>query len=292
MADQDQWERSLPAHVTTPLLTRITEQSMDEDYQHVAWRKQGAGPGPSAPDRPRLVAALVVAGFGILVTTAAVQTSANSDVADASRETLIQRINTERDQVEVQEQTIADLQDQTIDLQEALDALTEEQASATARLRRLEVATGYVAVRGEGVRVTVDDPPDPTDTTELVRDEDLAWLVNGLWEAGAEAIAINDQRLNALGAIRNVGIAVKVNSMPVNPPYVVQAIGDNDTLQADLLDTTHGQRFFNLADQLGFGVDMQNDDELQLPAARGPNLLHARRGTSGKPDMNNEEANP
>ena len=142
------------------------------------------------------------------------------------------------------------------------------------------------------MRITVDDPPDPTDTTELVRDEDLAWLVDGLWEAGAEAIAINDQRLNALGSIRNVGIAVKVNSMPVNPPYVVQAIGDKDTLQADLLDTTHGQQFFNLADQLGFGVDMQNDDELQLPSARGPRLLYAVRGTSGKPGMKNEEANP
>lgn len=288
----DEGTRPLPAHVTTPLLTRITEQSMDEDYRLVAQRKQRAGSGPAVPDPPRLIAALVVAGFGILVTTAAIQTSANADITDASRETLISRINDERAQVEEQQQVIAELQDETLDLQDALDTLTEEQAAATTRLRRLEVATGYVAVRGEGVRVTVDDPADPTDTTELVRDEDLAWLVNGLWEAGAEAIAINDQRLNALGSIRNVGIAVRVNSMPVNPPYVVRAIGDADTLQADLLDTTHGQQFFSLADQLGFRDDMQNDDGLQLPAARGPRLLHAVRGTSGKPGMKNEEANP
>jgi len=288
----DEWDRPLPAHVTTPLLTRITEQSMDEDYQQVALRKGTGDERPSGPARPRMVAAGVIAVFGVLITTAAVQTSADADITDASRETLIQRIKDERDQVEGQQRTIADLQDDTVGLQDALDVLTEDQAVATARQRRLEVATGYIAVRGEGVRITVNDPSNPRDTTQLVRDEDLAWLVDGLWEAGAEAIAINDQRLNGLGAIRNVGIGVRVNSLPVNPPYVIQAIGDTRTLQADLLDTTHGQQFFDLADQLGFDVNMQNDDGLQLPAARGPRLLHALRGTSGKPDMKNEEVNP
>lgn len=288
----DEWEQALPAHVTTPLLTRITEQSLDEDYRQVALRKETAGPRPAGPARPRLIATGVIAVFGILVTTAAVQTSANADITDASRETLIQRINAERDQVEGQQQRIADLQDETIKLQDDLETLTEDQSVATARVRRLEVSTGHVPVRGEGIRVVVSDPPNPTDPSELVRDEDLAWLVDGLWRAGAEAIAINDQRLNALGSIRNVGPAVKVNSLPVNPPYIVQAIGDTLTLQANLLDTTHGQRFFDLADRLGFEVDMQNDDELQLPAARGPDVLYARKGTSGKPDMKDEEVNP
>lgn len=289
----DEWDRpALPAHVTTPLLTRITEQSLDEDYRTVARRKEGAATGTRSTDRPRITAALVVAGFGVLVTTAAVQTSANADITDASRETLVSRINTERAQVEDQQQRIADLQDETIALEDQLDTVIEEQGAAQVRLRRLEVATGYVAVRGEGVRITVNDPPNPADTTELVRDEDLAWLVNGLWQAGAEAIAINDQRINALGAIRNVGPAVRVNSLPVNPPYVVQAVGDVLTLQADLLDTTHGQQFFDLADRLGFVVNMQNDSELQLPSSRGPRLLHVERGTSGSPGMNNEEANP
>lgn len=285
-------KRPLPAHVTTPLLTRITELSMDEDYRQVALRKETSGERTAGPARSRLVATGMIVVFGILVTTAAVQTSANADITDASRETLIQRINTERDQVEGQQQSIANLQDDTIKLQSELDILTEDQAVATARMRRLEVSTGYLPVRGEGVRVTVRDPVNPADPTELVRDEDLAWLVDGLWRAGAEAIAINDQRLNMLGSIRNVGPAVKVNSLPVNPPYVVLAIGDTRTLQANLLDTTHGQRFFDLADQLGFEVNMQNDDELQLPAARGPALLYARKGTSGKPDMKDEEAHP
>ncbi len=58
-------------------------------------------------------------------------------------------------------------------------------------------------------------------------------LVDGLWEAGAEAIAINDQRINALGGIRNTSRAIHVNGRPVNAPYVVSAIGDPRTCRPD-----------------------------------------------------------
>ena len=85
----------------------------------------------------------------------------------------------------------------------------------------------------------VDDNP-IGDDVQLVADSDLAKLVDGLWEAGAEAIAINDQRLNPLGAIRNIGKAIHVNTVPLSPPYVVRAIGDMRTLQAELLNTSHG----------------------------------------------------
>jgi uncharacterized protein YlxW (UPF0749 family) len=72
---------------------------------------------------------------------------------------------------------------------------------------------------------------------------------------------------------------VHVNSQPVNPPYTIQAIGDTLTLQADLLDTTHGQQFFDLADELGFEYTMENEQSLTLPAAPGPRLRHVESGT-------------
>ena len=60
----------LPSYVTTPLLTRITESSLDEDYRHVADRKAA---DPTAPRSPHRLAAVVVAAFGVLVTIAAVR---------------------------------------------------------------------------------------------------------------------------------------------------------------------------------------------------------------------------
>ena len=100
-------------------------------------------------------------------------------------------------------------------------------------------------------------------------------------EAGAEAIAINDQRLNNLGSIRNTGAAIHVNTRPLTAPYVVRAIGDTRTLQADLLETTHGSDFFSLADQLGFVYTMQNVDQLSLPAARQRPLRQVREPGPG-----------
>jgi len=280
----------LPAHVTTPLLTLITEHSLDDDYQQVAERRGLTG-GVAPRGRPAWVAAAVVGVFGILVATAAVQTSRNADTANASRATLIARVQDERAALEGQQAAIVDLQRTNIGLEDRQAEIAADLRDTTSRLRRLQVATGYVAVTGPGVRIVVDDAPNG-DVTQIVRDEDLALLVDGLWGAGAEAISINDQRLTALSAIRNVGPAVHVNSKPVNPPYTVQAIGDTLTLQADLLDTTHGQQFFDLADDLGFVYTMQNENSLTLPAAPGPRLRHVVAGTDDGQGGQGEETGP
>ena len=270
-------ERELPGHVTTPLLTRIIEQSIDEDYVTTAQRA-GGPPGP-ASHRPQVVAAAVVVVFGVLVTTAAVQTSRNEEISDAGRATLIAKVTTERESLGVLQRRIGELQDANIALEAQFESVSALAREELARERRLQVRTGFVPVQGEGVRVTVNDPP-RGDIDDLVRDEDLALLVDGFWRAGAEALAINGQRLTALSPIRNEGPAINVNSRPVNAPYVVSAIGDTLTLQAELLETTHGQRFFDLADDLGFVYEMQNVDELSLPGARLPRLRHVTAGTA------------
>ena len=266
----------LPEHVTTPLLTLITEHSMDDDYREVAQRRGSTG-APQPGGRTVWVAA-AVAVFGVLVATAAVQTSRDADTADAGRATLIARVQVERAALERQQDDITDLQRTNIGLEDTRSEVVADQRETNARLRRLQVATGYIPVTGPGVRIVVDDAPGG-DETQIVRDEDLALLVDGLWGAGAEAVSINNQRLTALSAIRNVGPAVHVNSRPVNPPYTIQAIGDTLTLQADLLDTTHGQQFFDLADELGFEYTMENEQSLTLPAAPGPRLRHVETGT-------------
>jgi uncharacterized protein YlxW (UPF0749 family) len=283
--------RPLPEHVTTPLLTLITEHSLDDDYREVAQRR-GAPRADTPKGRPAWVATAVVGVFGVLVTTAAVQTSRNSDTADAGRATLIAKVQVERAALERQQAEILDLQRANIGLEESRSEVAADQRETTARLRRLQVATGYTPVTGPGVRIVLDDAPEG-DLTQVVRDEDLALLVDGLWSTGVEAIAINDQRLTALSAIRNVGPAVHVNSKPVNPPYTVQAIGDTLTLQSELLDSTHGQQFFDLADDLGFEYTMDDVPTMTLPSAPGPRLRNVEAGTGdGQGRQQEEEAVP
>lgn len=271
-------DRTLPEHVTTPLLSLITEQALEEDYRVVAERRSGGGAG-GQPPRNRLVAAATVVVFGVLVSVAAVQNSRNAEVDDAGRATLVARITEAKGDLGDRRARIADLTRDNRALAEALTTLTTSRQQTQSRLRRLQVATGFYPVTGPGVRVVVDDNPVGGEI-EMVTDADLAKLADGLWEAGAEAIAVNDQRLNPLGSIRNVGTAIHVNTVPLSPPYVVRAIGDNRTLQADLLATSHGAEFFALAQQLGFVYSMDNVNELSLPAARQRRLSYVEPGTA------------
>ncbi|NEE52029.1 DUF881 domain-containing protein, partial [Streptomyces sp. SID8455] len=79
--------------------------------------------------------------------------------------------------------------------------------------------SGATPVEGPGVKLVVDDAKNtdqggggPRESSSFadtgrVRDRDMQRVVNGLWESGAEAIAINGQRLTALSAIRAAGDA-------------------------------------------------------------------------------------
>ncbi len=282
----------LPERVTLPLLTLITQQSLDEDYRHVAERRSTQAPRPPR-GRPHRTAAVVIAVFGLLVTIAAVQTSRNASVNDASRVTLVRQITAERDRVSSLQDQIVRLRERNVGLQERLGQVTSTAQTTVARMRRLETNTGFVAVSGPGVRVTVDDAPNG-DPAQAVRDEDLALLVDGLWSAGAEAISINGQRLTTLSAIRNSGPAIHVNGRPLAPPYTVLAIGDTRTMQADLLDSTHGSEFYSLARQLQFVYELRNEDSMSLPAApdRLLRLRHVTAGTAERDDHIDEETTP
>lgn len=253
------------ARVRMPLLSLITQQSLDEDYL-VAAEKKVAG-APRAPrGRPQRTAAVVIGAFGVLVSTAFVQTLQNRDVDDASRTTLISRVDTQRDRLARQQTRLANLRERNETLDRSVGRLTDSVQEALVRNRRLQVRTGFVAVVGEGVRYTITERSN-ADDDQLVHDSDLQMLVNGLWEAGAEAISVNGQRVTALTAIRKSGDAIRVNNVGIAGPFVVDAIGDKRTLAGKLLDTTTGRGFVELSELYGFTYDVTVVDELRLPAA-------------------------
>jgi uncharacterized protein YlxW (UPF0749 family) len=288
--DAPERPRELPEHVTTPLLALITTRSLDEDYAHVARRKAERGE-PVRSTRRGWTTAVVVGAFGLLVAVAGVQTSQDADVEELGRATLISQIDAGRAEVAGLQREIRSLSDARNTAEERNDTLNVQADDLESRVRRLEVRTGFVPVRGEGVRITVTNPQSD-DPNDEVRDEDLATLVDGLWHAGAEAIAINGIRLTALSGIRNTGRAILVNSRPLTPPYVVEAIGDNATLQARLLESSQGQEWFGLVNGLGFGYTAENVSMVRLPASTLRTLRDVTEGTSGNPSKTEEEVTP
>ena len=264
-------ERRLPEHVTTPLLTLITARSMDEDYAHVAQQRAAAGEEPVQGRRPHWISLVAVAALGIMGAVVAAQTDREAEVNELSRAALVEQIDSKRDQVRDLQARVAALTRSNQAVASSNTRIQGQLDDLESRVRRAELNTGFAAVHGPGVRITVDNRPG-VDVDSEIRDEDLAFLVDGLWEAGAEAIAVNDQRLNALGGIRNTNRAIHVNGRPVNAPYVISVIGDNKTLQARLLQTSQGQEWFALVNGLDFVYSAQNVDDISLPAAPEPDL--------------------
>jgi len=101
----------------------------------------------------------------------------------------------------------------------SLTTMAEEQI-------RMRIATGLSEVSGPGVELRTAAP--------LTR-EDVQDLINELRNAGAEALALNQQRVVAQSAVIGEQSALYINGESVMGPYVFQAIGQRDTIEGALL---------------------------------------------------------
>lgn len=262
----------LPPHVTMPLLDVVIRNSLDVDYQHVAETRRAAGE-PAAP-ASRWRSAAIVGLFGLLLVVAAVQTRAAADAEALAREELVQQIDAKSSALRSAQREIGELQDEIEVLTAQQRSLTRTERSVATRNDAVGALAGYTAVKGEGVRVTLDDSADGS-ADGVVRDEDLATLVDGLWGAGAEAIAVNGIRLTATSGIRTAGSAILIHDRSLRPPYEVLAVGDMNTLQSRFVETSSGVAFLGLRSRFGFVFSMDNDTNLRLPAAPRPDLVRA-----------------
>ncbi len=272
-----------PPHAVMGLLNYLTATSLDEDYAAASERRAEAGVDPSEAagtpprsSRPGTAALVVLALFGVLVATAAVQTSRTADDTATSHAQLVDQVNARKSQLAARRDRVKALTSETDTLQTQFLEATAQGRSVQSRLTSLGVATGADPARGPGVRVTADDGPPVADASNELIDLDLQKLVNGLWLAGAEAISINGERLTALTAVRQGGAVITVNFRPISPPYELRVIGDPDTLAARFIDTPGGQWWLDL--QALYGVDFKitnSEDPLTVPAARRSGLRYA-----------------
>ena len=135
---------------TMPLLALITQRSLDADYEHVAARRRAAGEDLSERRVPRRTAGIVLLAFGLLVTVAAVQTSRNASVDEASRASLISQIDLRRQSVADLQKQLAKGQSDQLALQRDLTHAQTEAQAAQARLARVGARTGFASVTGPG----------------------------------------------------------------------------------------------------------------------------------------------
>ncbi len=96
------------------------------------------------------------------------------------------------------------------------------------QLQQARLAAGLVALTGPGVVFRLEDGTSGSSGSRgesIVTAKDVRTLVEELWLAGAEAVAVNNERVLAGTAFLDIGGSVLVNSAYLAPPYTVTAIG-------------------------------------------------------------------
>jgi uncharacterized protein YlxW (UPF0749 family) len=283
---------------TPDFLTELFRNPLDPGYADAAARKaRGAGPTGARKRALSGVTALTLAALGFLLVIAYRQTMADEPEATRARDTLIQQVQNRRSDTDALQAQADQLGEEVAQLREA-----ELGGAAVARLRDLEAATGLARVRGSGAKITIGDGPTPINpvtgrqsTEARVRDSDLQLAANALWAAGAEAIAVNGQRLTATSTIRQAGEAILVDFQPVTTPYTIMAIGP-DKLAEAFRNGYAGKFFQALVSRYGMSFDAASADNITLDAATELKLRVAVPSTappsSGSPSPGSGASEP
>ncbi|MEX1168924.1 MAG: DUF881 domain-containing protein [Chloroflexota bacterium] len=151
-----------------------------------------------------------------------------------------------------------------------------------AELEKARIAAGLIPLTGTGIVLQLDDsqapvPPGASAVDYLVGSHDIRTVVEELWIAGAEAIAVNAERVTPTTAIIDIGASLLVNSAYLAPPYQVTAIGPDDLY--DRLSRSPGFIDFVRARAEAYGIRLSfaEPESVDMPAFAGTVTLRYSR---------------
>jgi uncharacterized protein YlxW (UPF0749 family) len=186
----------------------------------------------------------------------------------------------------VREAALREQEEELAGLRAQAQALTDEAASRDGAVAAAqeegsggELSAGLVPLTGRGVEITLDDAPRRPDGSlpigarpddVVIHQSDVQAVVNAVWAAGADAVAIMDQRLIATSAVRCVGNVLLLQGRTYSPPFVVTAIGDAAAIRAALAASPQVAVFQQAVDDFGLGFAVRERSSVDLPAYAGP----------------------
>lgn len=274
------------------LLVDITANALDLAYLDAAQRKASAGATPAdgeiataAPSpwlrgrRGLAMVAVVLAAAGALFATAAVATHRQAAATRHDRKQLIQQVQQQTNQTDQLQAQLDSLRTQVSAASRDALSASDRGAALQEELRALDAVDGTQAADGPGVEVVLDNAKSTgnasADALGVIFDRDIQAVVNALFVSGAEAIAVNGQRLTSQTAIREAGSAILVDYRPLSPPYRIDAIGPHD-LGSKFLASQTAQLYKTWEQVYGLRFSMTEHARLTLPSAASPVVHYAK----------------
>lgn len=246
-------ERQRRPDASMSLLSELADNALEPEYRTTTTTRRS----------PWHLAVAVFLASALIVLAVLTTTASRSDVAN-ERADLMSRVSQEKERRDQLATEVSELDEENDRLQDSL--VKDPEIAAT--IQQLDLLAGGSAVHGPGLVIRATDAPVQADSARgLIFDSDLSRLVNGLWEAGAEAIAINGHRITSMTPIRSAGSAITVDYVSINPPYLIEAIGDPATMQARFAQTSAGTWWQYIRENYGIGFEISaSNQELELAA--------------------------
>lgn len=131
---------------------------------------------------------------------------------------------------------------------------------------------GLTDISGQGIIIHLDENRE-VDSSEvlniseyLVHEEDLLYIINELFNSGADAISINDQRIVSTTSIVCDGNIIRINGEMVGVPITIKAVGFPERMEYAL---TRPGGYLQLMADGGVEVYVERSDNIDIPKFEG-----------------------
>ena len=169
--------------------------------------------------------------------------------------------------------TLAELRAQLDQIQTSASTQSDAAKDLQSRIDGLKTVAGLNERTGDGVEIILDDARGAAAAKDVEKsichNTDLTDIVNQAWRGGAEAIAINEERIVGSSSIYCVGSTIMVNGTLMSPPFKVLVIGPQNELLATYDDPTQLRDIKQRRDIYGLGFRVSRATGLHLPPYRG-----------------------
>lgn len=133
-------------------------------------------------------------------------------------------------------------------------------------LENNRVVLGTTKVKGEGIKITLNDSPQMENKNSIIHDADIVKVINELRNAGAEAIAVNDHRViyNTYGLC--AGSNIDLNGIKIVAPFYITAIGNKNVIE-NYIETQ--ENHIKALQRRNCYVEIETLSNLEIPGYNG-----------------------
>jgi uncharacterized protein YlxW (UPF0749 family) len=213
-----------------------------------------------------------ILGFMIAIQYQSIKKSPDGDSKDISQLRQDLQKNIERHQRILSDMSkYSDLLNQyesSFDKEQSLQVMKDE-------LARIKMLGGLAPMEGSGIVLSIAESPTNSgdthkDSLSVIYDDDLRYVVNELFGAGAIGISINDHRITSTTSIRNVGDNIQIDTKVIQLPFEIKAIGDPNVLES-AIKLRGFEEYFKIINKQ---ITLQKLNKLVIPAYDGKNNIH------------------